>query len=286
MIQNIFFIIAVLFFFFSAFMLYSLWKQKELALPEGELHFPKKIGILSIIAAIILYVVANIVAGILFRLFAGNASGHLTQEEYYMVIMPLGNALSILFFLGFIRARGREVWTLILGARSNWHEKLSFIYKGILYAVSCFSLVTFISLALELLISIFGEFPEGEQYAFLILKQLFATPWPFAITAFTFIFLVPAVEEFFFRGFLQTYFVGKWGAKIGILTTSVLFAFSHFSSGQKFTNIPIIASIFALSYVIGVAYERKRSLLIPISIHVTNNAIYMISTTIELSFMQ
>jgi membrane protease YdiL (CAAX protease family) len=57
------------------------------------------------------------------------------------------------------------------------------------------------------------------------------------------------VEEAFFRGFLQP--------RVGLVVSSVLFAFSHFSYGLPF----MIVGVFTISLVIGRAFERTGDLL-------------------------
>jgi membrane protease YdiL (CAAX protease family) len=57
------------------------------------------------------------------------------------------------------------------------------------------------------------------------------------------------VEEGFFRGFLQP--------RMGLVISSVLFAFSHFSYGLPF----MIVGVFTISLIIGRAFERAGDLL-------------------------
>jgi membrane protease YdiL (CAAX protease family) len=57
------------------------------------------------------------------------------------------------------------------------------------------------------------------------------------------------VEEAFFRGFLQP--------RVGLVVSSILFAFSHFSYGLPF----MIVGVFTISLIIGRAFERTGDLL-------------------------
>jgi membrane protease YdiL (CAAX protease family) len=57
------------------------------------------------------------------------------------------------------------------------------------------------------------------------------------------------VEEAFFRGFLQP--------RVGLVVSSILFAFSHFSYGLPF----MIVVVFTISLIIGRAFERAGDLL-------------------------
>ncbi|MCD4825700.1 MAG: CPBP family intramembrane metalloprotease [Phycisphaerae bacterium] len=78
------------------------------------------------------------------------------------------------------------------------------------------------------------------------------------------IILAPLLEEFFFRGLLQSMlrrYVKPWPA---ILITSVLFAAVH----HEPQNMP---ALFVLSVVLGYNYERTGRLFSPILIHVLFN---------------
>ena len=72
------------------------------------------------------------------------------------------------------------------------------------------------------------------------------------------------VEEAFFRGFLQPRF--------GLLVSSVLFAFAHFSYG-----LPTLAvGVFTISLIIGYTFERLRSLVPCIVVHGVFDAIQLL----------
>jgi len=72
------------------------------------------------------------------------------------------------------------------------------------------------------------------------------------------------VEEAFFRGFLQPRF--------GLVVSSVLFAFAHFSYG-----LPSLAvGVFTLSLIIGYTFDRTRSLVPCIVVHGMFDAIQLL----------
>ena len=78
--------------------------------------------------------------------------------------------------------------------------------------------------------------------------------------------IAPLAEEFFFRGLLQTVLAnlvgGRWRA-IGL--TAALFALMHIDQPHA---VPPLA---ALAIILGYAYERYGSLLVPILLHVAFN---------------
>lgn len=91
------------------------------------------------------------------------------------------------------------------------------------------------------------------------------------------ILFAPLIEEFLFRGLLQNYIRKYLGIKTGIILTSFIFAMLHFSFPQGVSNITIIPSLFILSLFLGYIYERQRSLISPIILHATFNAISVLN---------
>jgi membrane protease YdiL (CAAX protease family) len=83
----------------------------------------------------------------------------------------------------------------------------------------------------------------------------------------------PIIEEFLFRGVIQSYLRKKAGSIASIVLTSAFFSLFHFSLGQGIQNIPIIISLFILSLYLGFIYEKTRSLFSPLTLHVTFNVI-------------
>lgn len=84
--------------------------------------------------------------------------------------------------------------------------------------------------------------------------------------------LAPLAEEIYFRGIMQSFIrrqTGKpWAA---VLLASGFFAAIHLNQPQA------VASLFALSVVLGYNYERTGRLLPSILIHVVFNAVFMLA---------
>ncbi len=87
------------------------------------------------------------------------------------------------------------------------------------------------------------------------------------------VILAPIIEEFFFRGALQTYLKKFLGRKAAIICTSLLFAFMHVNLFRGIGNLPIIVSLFVFACYLGFLYEKQKSLLAPIVLHMIFNAI-------------
>ncbi|MGG0729457.1 CPBP family intramembrane glutamic endopeptidase [Bacillus paramycoides] len=76
------------------------------------------------------------------------------------------------------------------------------------------------------------------------------------------VFIAPIIGEFVFRGFLLQRFAAKWGTGIAMVVVALLFACLH---------IDFLGAV-VFSIVLSIVYIRTKSLLMPIAIHMLNNA--------------
>ncbi|WP_180226632.1 CPBP family intramembrane glutamic endopeptidase [Bacillus wiedmannii] len=76
------------------------------------------------------------------------------------------------------------------------------------------------------------------------------------------VFIAPIIGEFVFRGFLLQRFAAKWGTSIAIIVVAMLFALLH---------VDFLGAV-VFSVVLSIVYIRTNSLLMPIAIHMLNNA--------------
>ncbi|PEA80469.1 CPBP family intramembrane glutamic endopeptidase [Bacillus pseudomycoides] len=82
------------------------------------------------------------------------------------------------------------------------------------------------------------------------------------------VLVAPIVCEFVFRGFLFQRFAAKWGTGKAMVIVALLFGCSH---------IDFLSAVM-FSIVLSIVYIRTKSLLMPISIHILNNAIVLITS--------
>ena len=78
----------------------------------------------------------------------------------------------------------------------------------------------------------------------------------------------PVIEEIFFRGFFYAALRKKYSAIPSALIVSIFFAFLHESA---FAFLPI----FLLSLLLTYAYEKRKSIIAPISLHVCHNVLFL-----------
>jgi membrane protease YdiL (CAAX protease family) len=97
-----------------------------------------------------------------------------------------------------------------------------------------------------------------------------SSPWAWVLI-FTAVVLAPIHEEIVYRGFVQTALLrARLPVWLSILLTSALFALVHRSS-----DVPwyAIGTLFAFAICLGFAYERSRSIAVPIAMHMAFNAL-------------
>lgn len=161
----------------------------------------------------------------------------------------------------------------------SYSQDLKFGFYGWCVA---FPLVLFVNKVFEVFLFLLTGIQQiPDQLAVRFVKMTAAYPFFFLLAILSIAIIAPVIEEFLFRGLLQTYIRKHLGPKQAIFITAICFAFFHFSSEQKLGNISIIASLFPLSLILGYIYERQRSLLAPIWLH----AIFNTMSIINLYFM-
>ena len=202
----------------------------------------------------------------------------LTETHITGIINILSNLLIAgLLFLLCMKIKREKLKKLFKEPDVN-SSYLSDILTGIGTWFLTFPLIISVSHFIDYLIFlIFNVIEIPDQLAVEYLKTAYAYPSLFIIALFSILIFAPIIEELLFRGFLQTYLNSFFSRKKSILITSVIFGLFHYSPTQKFSNFTIIASLIILSLFLGFLYEKKKSLLAPISLHATFNALSIVN---------
>jgi membrane protease YdiL (CAAX protease family) len=89
-------------------------------------------------------------------------------------------------------------------------------------------------------------------------------------------------QEVVYRGMMQTEFVRRWGAAIGIVVANTLYTFGplhwNYFLSQASLGLPMFTAIFAIGLFFGVVYRRSGNLWIVAVFHAIGNA-YIIWAT-------
>lgn len=188
------------------------------------------------------------------------------DNPLFILLISLTSLLTLggtAFLLGILPG---NVTLADLGLRPfRWQWRWLWISIGL--SVALLPLRAIIGLIFELLLS--GDM-EGLNARAELLQPTEFTAVGFLISLLAVGLIVPVAEELFFRGLLHTWLqkhtTTPWPR---ILLTSSLFGLAHYDS------LGVVASSFVLGVLAAILYERTRSIIAPILVHMTTNSIAM-----------
>lgn len=144
---------------------------------------------------------------------------------------------------------------------------------GAVIWVVAFPLVVAVGQFSDLLLYIFLQVENYEQVAVHFLKSALSSRLLLPLAMLAVLVVAPAIEEMLFRGFLQSFFRRYFGSKGAIMLAALCFAIFHLSSSQGWGNISLAVSLFTFALYLGFLYERQRTLLAPIGLHMAFNMV-------------
>ncbi len=154
-------------------------------------------------------------------------------------------------------------------------------FLGVITWLISFPLVTVIGQCADMLLYYWFGFEQYEQVAVRYLKMSLQFPDLLASALFAILIAAPIIEEFLFRGFLQTYLKKHFTVKTSIALASMCFALFHLSPSQGLGNFSLVIALFTFSLFLGFIYERQASLFASIGLHMAFNTF----STIRILFL-
>lgn len=136
-----------------------------------------------------------------------------------------------------------------------------------------FPIVTVLGSLVDTLLKVLFNYKDYEQNAVKFVKTSLNDPSSLVFALLSVLIVAPLVEEFLFRGVLQTYFKKRLGPHAAILLSALCFALFHFSFGHGLGNVSLILSLLILGSFLGFLYQKQGSLWAPIGLHVAFNAV-------------
>jgi membrane protease YdiL (CAAX protease family) len=179
----------------------------------------------------------------------------------------------VVALLLFCRSHGHHI-TLKIWKDPALPTRKPILYDFMLGALTwCigFPAASVVNQVLDFSVELFSGFKSQEQVAVHYLRSALQTPSQFFIALLSILIIAPIVEEFIFRGCLQTYLKRHLGRNAALLLSSLCFALLHFSNSQGVTNISLIPTLFVFGGYLGYLYERQASLFASIGLHMTFN---------------
>lgn len=150
------------------------------------------------------------------------------------------------------------------------------MYMGLITWFIAFPAIAVVSELFSALLLYFFEHLGKEQVAIQYLKMAAMSPVSLACAVFSILIGAPVLEEYLFRGVLQTSLRTRFSVKTSIIISSLAFAFFHLTPSQGIANITLFASLFTFALYLGFIYEKQRSLYANIFLHMTFNLISVI----------
>lgn len=144
-----------------------------------------------------------------------------------------------------------------------------------------FPLIVCVNALCELMNRLLFEWEEVDQVAVKFLKLSASSATTVIISIAMIILAAPLIEEFLFRGCIQNWIRKYLGARLAIVLTSIIFSMMHYAPSQAKSNFPLIVSLFLFSLYLGFLYEKTKSLVAPIVLHMTFNTISVIRILIS-----
>jgi len=163
--------------------------------------------------------------------------------------------------------------------KTIWKEHFTFVSAlkdfglGILTWLISFPVVACMDQIGDLLTYLIFGVSRVEQVAVRYVRLSAESPYLLTIAMISTVIAAPILEELVFRGFMQTYLKSKIGFWKALFCTSLIFALFHLSPSQGIGNFTLVFSLFTLALYLGFLYEKRKSLIAPIALHMTFNSI-------------
>jgi uncharacterized protein len=180
----------------------------------------------------------------------------------------------LLFYL-YSKTQGPGFFKRIWKDRSIPHPKpiLTDFLMGVMTWFISFPLVIAIGQLADMFLYYFFGFENYEQVAVRYLKTTLNSPPMLAVALFTILLAAPVIEEFLFRGCLQTFFKRYFLPRGAIALSALCFSLFHYAPSQGIGNISLVASLFLFALFLGFIYERQASLFASIGLHMMFNTV-------------
>ena len=217
-----------------------------------------------------------------FRLFRGYMYTHFVSvvNGIQFVTVTLNIVLLFFFSRAFIdRSSLRKIWK---DRSFSYAKSIGYdVLLGLFFWLTSLPFIIIVTGLCDFFIYHLAGVREYEQVAVQYLKMSIASP-PLLFMALSLILVIaPWLEEFLFRGILQSSLRHYFGAKAAVLLSSLGFALFHLAPSQGWGNLTLVATLFTFACFLGFVYERQRSLFASIALHSAFNAVSTIRILLE-----
>lgn len=174
----------------------------------------------------------------------------------------LGEAFAVgALFLSHSRRRfwpGRAYWRL------QWEHFRQHWRQGVLWGIGSHLTAWVVATLCVIVAAAFGRDLSGVQGNNPLEGAPIGIWW--VLTAITVVVIAPLTEELFMRGMLFGWLRGRYGVRVGLLVSAVIFGAAHF-------NLLLLPGLICSGLIFGILYERTGSLAPSMVAHATHNLI-------------
>gem|GEM_PF-4160459 len=184
-----------------------------------------------------------------------------TTEDIFQPAIYISLVTSLILFIVMFLINRRKI---VHDAKNLPRFFLGIVFGG-------FFIILGINIALNIIYQQLGIDGTSLNQEYVI--QMFNTN-PLAMAIPTVLF-IPLIEEIVFRGVILEFFEQKFNVYVGIIVSSLLFAYVHTMDVESLIYMPVY---FCLGSVFGIMYVKyKKNILVPVGIHLINNLFSFIS---------
>ena len=261
-------------FFFFAFVAgivvdaFFLWKKSFRRNFTGALSPPlNQAWSFSILCkVVILFMLWGIVLSLLIGVFAAFYPKAASDNFYMILHTLLLHVITLYYMIKFVTQQGSR-WQE-LGIRiPPVREVLREIKAGLVGYFGVLPLFAVVAAILLLISSLIHYEPPAHPLMNVFLEEKHA-PFLFGVSLLLGTVIGPVFEEIFFRGFCYPILRNRWGKFWATVLSAAFFAGIHYSG---FVFWPIFVLGIALAYL----YEKRRSLIASITLHMMHNTLFI-----------
>ncbi len=216
---------------------------------------------------ILLFTAGSLITGFFMSVAGRFLSGEAIPSNLLILLhTTLMDILCFLFILYVIKPAGMGLKDLGFQIPETGLLREMFLgWVGYLAILPCFIIL----LVLLVFLSELMQYePPAHPLVGVFLEEGKRSPYLIAYSIFLGTVIGPFFEEVFFRGLCYSALKARWGTLTATLVSAGFFALIHENS---FAFWPI----FVLGCVLALLYEKRGSLIAPITLHITHNAVFI-----------
>lgn len=238
--------------------------RNRLKLSASFMSFDWKFSMLF--KVILLFIAAGFLSGMILRLVRSFLFPNLSMNFYILIHTTLIDMTCFILIVLIVRQAGGNSGAMGL------HIPDGKFFREVMVGLAAYTAVLPVFLTTLFLVLFMAELlhyrPTPHPLVHVFLEEQERSPGLIVYSIVLASLIGPILEEIFFRGFCYPVLRNKIGMQWALIITSALFALIH-------ENTFAFWPIFVLGLALGYLYEKRGSLIAPMVLHVTHNAVFL-----------